>query len=91
MAEVEQYIDVILNDKRVTAYHCSLFLALIHCWFLNNHVSPFRVTRINLMRLSHIHSLATYHKCLKELIEFSYIEYVPSYNKFVASQVSLRT
>ncbi len=49
---------------------------------------PFRVTRKDLMRLSAIRSFNTYHKCLRQLVEQGWIDYRPSYNTVIASQVS---
>ncbi len=42
------------------------------------------------MRLSHIHSIATYHKVIKELHAFGYINYKPSYHPKKGSTISLR-
>jgi len=41
------------------------------------------------MKLSRIKSTATYHKVLRELQAFGYIEYVPSYDPYKGSQVWL--
>jgi hypothetical protein len=42
------------------------------------------------MRLSHIRSIATYHKVIKELHAFGYIIYKPSYRPKNGSTISLR-
>ena len=41
------------------------------------------------MEVAKISGLATYHKCMKDLVEFGYIQYDPSYNPAVNSQVRL--
>jgi hypothetical protein len=41
------------------------------------------------MKLAHVSSSATYHKAIKQLQEFGYIHYVPSYNHFSGSQIIL--
>lgn len=41
------------------------------------------------MERSKIKSIATYHKCVKQMEEFGYIEYLPSYNTYKGSQVKL--
>ncbi len=33
---------------------------------------------------------ATYHKCMKELVEYGYINYIPSYNPFLKSLVYIK-
>jgi hypothetical protein len=51
------------------------------------HVSPFPVTRRTLMAFSKIASIATYHKCIRELDAFGYIRYEPSFDPKRGSQV----
>ena len=41
------------------------------------------------MKLAHIGSIATYHKCIKQLKEFGYLEYFPSYDPSLGSQIYL--
>ena len=41
------------------------------------------------MKLSKISAFGTYHKCIKELQEFGYIEYIPSFNPYKGSLVNL--
>ena len=42
-----------------------------------------------MMRLSKISALGTYHKCIKQLQDFGYIEYLPSFNPYKGSLVNL--
>lgn len=41
------------------------------------------------MRVSKICSNATYHKCIKELNDYGYLEYIPSFNPYKGSLVNL--
>ena len=41
------------------------------------------------MKVSKISSKATYHKCMKELHNFGYLKYMPSYNPYKGSLVYL--
>ena len=41
------------------------------------------------MEVAKISGLATHHKCIKDLGEFVYIQYAPSYNPAISSQVVL--
>ena len=41
------------------------------------------------MKHSAIHSFATYHKCMKALVSYGYIDYQPSYHPTLASQITL--
>jgi len=74
-------------DERLLATHVSLFTALFVQWQRNRFVNPFRVTRKELMAFSKIASIATYHKCIRELDEFGYIRYQPSYHPTLGSLV----
>ena len=73
-----KFFNRILLDKRVKVWHVGTYLALILLWDKNKQSSPFQVTRRTIMHLSRTKSTATYHKYLKELELFGYIQYLPS-------------
>jgi hypothetical protein len=75
------------KDNRLLPTHLSLFTGLFICWQRNGFVSPFSVTRKTLMAFSKVASIATYHKCIKELDGYGYIRYQPSYHPKLGSQV----
>ena len=75
------------KDDRLLPTHLSLFTGLFVCWQRNGFTSPFAVTRKTLMAFSKVASIATYHKCIKELDEYGYIRYQPSYRPKLGSQV----
>jgi hypothetical protein len=79
------------QDQRLAAVHVSLFTALFIQWQRNDFLSPFPVTRRELMGFSKIASVATYHKCIRELDEFSYIIYEPSFHPQKGSLVYWRS
>jgi hypothetical protein len=68
------------NDERLNATHVGLFSGLFVHWQCSGFVSPFAVTRRTVMAYSRIGSIVTYHKCMKELDEYGYIRYQPSYH-----------
>ena len=77
----------IRDDKRLAATHVSLFTALFIKWQRNGFLSPFPITRRELMDFSKIASVATYHKCIRQLDEFGYIRYQPSFHPSKGSLV----
>lgn len=79
-AAYSQWIRRMGTDPRLLATHVSLFTALFVCWQRNGFASPFAVTRKTLMAFSKIASIATYHKCIRELDQYGYIHYQPSYH-----------
>ena len=75
------------KDVRLNATHVSLFTGLFVHWQRNGYANPFSITRKAIMTFSKIASIATYHKCIKELDEYGYIRYQPSYHPKLGSQV----
>jgi len=75
------------GDERLLATHVSLFTALFIQWQRNSFTSPFPITRKELMGYSKIASVATYHKCIRELDEYGYIRYQPSFDPVKGSLV----
>jgi hypothetical protein len=75
------------KDQRLLASHISLYTALFICWQRQGFIQPFAVCRKELMGFSKIASIATYHKCIKELDEYGYIRYQPSCHPKLGSQI----
>jgi hypothetical protein len=80
MAVYAKLLKRMSGDKRLMATHASLFTALFIQWQRNGFDNPFPITRRELMTHSKIASPATYHKCMRELDEYGYIRYQPSYH-----------
>jgi hypothetical protein len=81
--ELNGYSDIVMRmsmDKRVLATHVSLFTSLFIFWQQDGFISPFAITRKTVMAFSKIASIATYHKCIRELDEYGYIHYQPSFH-----------
>ncbi len=90
MEELKVLIDfysVIQNDNRIGATHISLYLALYYFYVLNQFQNPVFIKRVSVMYGAKICGLATYHKCIRDLNDFGYILYKPSYNPHVGSMV----
>jgi hypothetical protein len=83
----KQLLLSLTKDGRITVWHMALVLGIIQSATDDNAQQPILISRKALMRHTHISSIATYHKCIKELQEFGYIDYIPSYHPGVRSQV----
>lgn len=83
------FFDKIQNDEQLNPTHISLYLALFQFWNLNLFRNPISISRNEMMKLSKISAYGTYHKCIKELHQFGYIEYLPSFNPYKGSLVHL--
>jgi len=64
-------------------------MALFQFYNLNRLSNPILITRTSVMEAAKISGLATYHKCMRDLVEYGYIQYIPSYNPAISSQVFL--
>ena len=80
LADYSSRIRQIGQDSRMLASHVSLFTALFSCYQQNGFRNPFPITRKTVMGFSKIASIATYHKCMKDLDAYGYIKYHPSYH-----------
>lgn len=87
--QADQFLRRAANDDRLLPSHISLYMAMFYHNPAEKPEAYFQVSRKKLMRFSRIKSMATYHKCLKELVAYGYIDYRPSYDPYRASSVAL--
>ena len=85
----KKWLDIQVDDKRITCFHFSLYSALFHFWNFNLFQNPFSINRGEIMTYSKIGSINTYHRCMRELSEWNYILYEPSYDRQRGSQVTM--
>ncbi|HOT13975.1 MAG TPA: hypothetical protein PK252_04355 [Bacteroidales bacterium] len=83
------FFDRVVPDDRLNPTHISLYLSLFQFWNINRFQNPISICREETMKVSKICSKATYHKCMKDLHNFGYVKYMPSYNPFKGSLVHL--
>ena len=84
----DKFLRKAANDNRLLPSHSSLFIAMFYFSPGDVPESFFKVSRKMLMRFSRIKSVATYHKCIQELVAYGYILYQPSYDPYRASRLS---
>jgi replication initiation and membrane attachment protein DnaB len=87
--ELTVFYSAIKDDNRIGTTHISMYMALFQFYNLNLFTNPIQITRGMVMEAAKINGLATYHKCIKDLSDFGYIQYLPSYNPSINSQVYL--
>jgi len=86
--QLDQFLHTAANDDRLLPSHISLYMAMFY-YSPDKPGERFEVSRKKLMRFSRIKSVATYHKCIKELVAYSYVDYQPSYDPYRASSIAL--
>lgn len=79
------------QDNRINVWHLALFIALMKLAYIQKGKEIIKVSRSRLMKLSHIRTLPTYHKYFKDLQDFGYITYTPSYHPGFRSTVKFNT
>ncbi|WP_129750089.1 hypothetical protein [Flavobacterium beibuense] len=83
------FIEKTQSDGRLRACHVAIMTAIFILAFRQDRVTGIKVSRRSIMRLSHIGSIATYHKYFKDLQELGYFSYVPSYHPGLRSVLNL--
>lgn len=75
------------TDPRITTAHISLYVSLWKKWKDSGSEGPLSFFRQELANLCKISSYNTFHKVIRQLHEYGYINYIPSYNHFLGSLV----
>jgi hypothetical protein len=83
------FFQKVAADDRLNPTHVSLYMAIFQFWNAGRFQNPVSISRQELMRISKICAKATYHKCIKDLHAYGYIQYLPSFNPFKGSLVYL--
>ena len=91
LKELTRFYEGIKEDSRISPSHIALYMALFECWNQNDFRNPIFISRREVMAAAKISGLATYHRCIKELHEYGYIVYSPSYNPTICSKVMILT
>ncbi|MDX2190430.1 MAG: hypothetical protein SFY32_11250 [Bacteroidota bacterium] len=77
------------EDDRLLSNHITMYMALFQVWNENRFQNPVSINRTEIMKAAKISSLSTYTKCLRQLHEWNYLEYIPSFNPSLGSRVNL--
>jgi hypothetical protein len=80
-----------MKDDRLSALHISLYYSLFHTWNLSKFRNPISICREEVMQASKIGSANTYTKCLKDLDNWQYLKYIPSFDSYKGSKIYLYT
>lgn len=83
------FFERVAADERLNPTHISMYVSLFQFWNASRFKNPISISRNELMRVSKISAKATYHKCVKDLNDFGYLKYKPSFNPFKGSLVYL--
>ena len=86
---VDNFFTAIADDARISTTHISLYMALLKLWNEGGGRNPIQVFSKIVMPICKISGIATYHKCIRELHDYGYIKYTPSFYRSSGSAVFL--
>ena len=83
------FMDMARDDPRIGPSHISLFMAILYSYKQQEYEMPVSVYSRDLMKQAKISAMGTYHKCMRDLKDAGYIQYIPSYNPVLGSLIYL--
>lgn len=89
MQLLHSFLEVVVSNPRFSPAHISLYTAILQ-HYCQQQKQPIIVYGRGLMKYAKIGGLATYHKALRDLQEFGFIEYEPSFNPLLGSKIILK-
>ena len=84
---LSDFFIAIKQDGRISITHIGIYAALLQYRMENGFVNPIQVFSHEVMRIAKVSAPITYHKCVKELSEYGYINYVPSFKRNQGSKI----
>lgn len=85
MFEFSNFFESIKEDSRIGPIHISLYMAILQHRNENGYGARVFAFSKDLMKRAKISGVATYHRTIRQLHEYGYIQYEPSYNHFAKS------
>lgn len=78
------------KDQRISITHLGVFASLLNYSLSCGFVNPITVFSYQILPIAKI-SVTTYYKCIKELNDYGYLKYVPSYKHNKPSRIYFLT
>lgn len=85
---LNKFFRAIENDGRISITHIGIYAALLQYWQGTGYSHPLVVFSHQIMEIAKI-STTTYHRCIRQLHEYGYIRYEPSFKRNKASEIYL--
>lgn len=86
---ITQLLERISVDSRLKSMDISMYISFLILWYKNDFKSPFKITRKQIMNLSKIKSISSYHRVINSLMTYDYILYEPTFDSRLGSTVAL--
>lgn len=78
---LSEFLLAIGKDPRIGPVHIALFTVLFNRWVSEQYPDAIRIVSYEVMPLAKIASKVTFHKTIKELNAYGYLEYRPCFNR----------
>lgn len=87
---LSDFLTAVEKDARISITHIGIFAALIQFWKEQQFINPMIAYSHDIMGIAKISAAATYYKCMKDLNEYGYIRYEPSYKRNQGSKIYIK-
>jgi len=87
---LSDFFKTIQNHDWITPSHICIYMAIFELWHQNKFENPVSISRSKIMAMARVSANGTYHKCIKELVKGKYISYLPSYNPYFGSLITVQ-
>ncbi|MDX5421861.1 MAG: hypothetical protein LPK07_13460 [Hymenobacteraceae bacterium] len=84
-----RFFTAALHDPRIGTSHIALYVAFYQRWVKEGSGAPVLAYSHEMMPVAKICSSATYHRVLRELDAYGYLQYEPSFSRLRRSRVCL--
>ncbi len=84
---LSNFFIAIEKDFRIGSTHIAIYAALLQYRMGKGFTNPIQVFRREVAPKAKVLSAYTYHKCVRELSEYGYIKYKPSFKKTQGSKI----
>ena len=84
---ISDFFEAIETDARISITHIGIYAALLQYRIQNDFTNPIQVFSHEIMSIAKLSSAITYHRCVKQLSEYGYIRYEPSFNRTKGSKI----
>jgi hypothetical protein len=84
---LSDFFTAIDKDPRISITHIGLYAALLQYWSEHHFENPVYVFSYDVMSIAKISASTTFHKTIRELNEYGYIKYEPSFKRNKGSKV----
>lgn len=86
---LQGFFEGIARDPRISCGHIGIYAALLQCWAAQQYRHPLTVFSHQVIGLAKLSSRDTYFRYVRQLSEYGYIRYEPSFSRKQPSTIHL--